>query len=226
MEQKGMVLIADDEERIRRMVRDYLGGCGYEVYESRNGREAMETFTAMNSRIDVILLDVMMPEMDGFSFLKEVRAISDVPVIMLTARTADRDQVDCLKQGADDFITKPFSLSVLEAHIESVLKRCNRIRQEELAAGTLRIREKEMLVLQDGEVLELTPKEYDLLLFLVKNPRMVHTREQILNQIWNFDYDGDLRTVDTHIKQLRAKLSEENQFIHTVHGKGYRFECQ
>lgn len=218
------IFIVDDEIRIRRMLSDYLRGNGYDTIEAVDGKDALEVFYANNTEIDIILLDVMMPEKDGFEVLKEIREISEIPVIMLTAKSEEYDQLNYFKGGADDFIPKPFSPSILLAHIEAVLKRCIREKKDSIQAGELIIEEDKMKVMEGGEEIELTPKEYDLLLYFLHNEGVVLTREIILNAVWSFDYMGDSRTVDTHIKQLRAKLGDCGSYIKTVHGVGYRFE--
>lgn len=230
MEQKGMVLIADDEERIRRMVRDYLGGCGYEVYESRNGREAMETFTAMNSRIDVILLDVMMPEMDGFQVCREIRRESDVPIIMITARGEDFEKIMGLDIGADDYIVKPFSPGEVMARVRAVLRRVekeNEGSERVLQAADLRINLEDYSVLAGGRPVRLTKREVDVLWTLVQGRNRAYTREMLLDLLWGYDYYGDPRTVDSHIKRLRAKLDavpHPSWEIRTIRNVGYKFE--
>lgn len=224
MEAKGNLLVVDDEIRIRRMLQDYLNGCSYEVIEAKDGEEAMKVFFEQNNKIDMILLDIMMPNKNGYQVLSEIRECSDVPIIMLTAKGEEYNQLDSFKHGADDFIAKPISLAVLKAHIEAVMKRCNRQKKDERKVGLLSIDEEKMSVKKQGEPLELTPKEYDLLLFFVKNEGVVFKRETILNSVWTYNYEGDIRTVDTHVKQLRAKLSEECPYIKTVHRIGYKFE--
>lgn len=222
---KGVILVVEDEERIRRMLNDFFNSCQYEVLEAENGRKALEVFYANNSKIDIILLDVMLPYMDGFEVLSTIREVSLVPIIMVTAKGEEYDQLYGFKQGADDYISKPFSPTILLAHIEAVLKRCgNNEKKEKLKLGNVEVDEETMIVHVCDEVVELTPKEYDLLVFLMKNEKIVLNREKILNSVWNYDYTGDTRTVDTHVKQIRAKLTNKCNYIKTVHGIGYRFE--
>lgn len=220
------IFIVDDESRIRRMLTDFLNGNGYETIEGIDGRDALEVFYANNTEIDLILLDVMMPEKNGYQVLKEIREISNVPVIMLTARSEEEDQLICFKGGADDFVAKPFSPSLLLAHIEAVLKRCIGQRERPIEAGAVKVDTEKMEVKAGEEIIELTPKEYDLLLYFLQNENVVLTRETILDAVWSFDYMGDIRTVDTHVKQLRFKLGIWSRYIKTVHGVGYKLEVE
>ncbi|HWT73841.1 MAG TPA: response regulator transcription factor [Mobilitalea sp.] len=218
----GTILIAEDEARIRRMLKDFLSSCNYNVIEAEDGEQALELFYANNNKIDLILLDIMMPKKDGFGVLKEIRDISITPVIMLTAKSQEYDQLNGFRQGADDYITKPFSPVILLAHIEAVLKRCKNNMEDTLTVGDIIIDKVGMTVKVNNGRIYLTPKEYDLLLYLINNMDIVLSREQILNKVWNYDYLGDSRTVDTHIKQLRSKIG--TRYIQTIHGRGYRFE--
>ncbi|MBQ8895001.1 MAG: response regulator transcription factor [Clostridia bacterium] len=219
------LLVADDDRRIRQMLSLYLKGHGYNVLEAENGEQALDVFYANSSRIDLVLLDVMMPGRDGFSVLEELRDTSLIPVIMVTAKDQEYDQLKGFKCGADDYISKPFSPTILLARIESVLRRCSpKAGNEVLHCGTMELRMKSKSLKVDGQYVPLTQKEFDLLAYLMNNPREVLTRNQILNAIWNYDYEGDPRTVDTHIKQLRAKLKANGTFIRTIHGLGYLFD--
>ena len=218
---KGTILIAEDEARIRRMLKDFLTSCNYRVLEAEDGRQALEIFYANNNRLDLILLDVMMPYKDGLEVLAAVREVSLMPVILLTAKSQEYDQLNGFKHGADDYITKPFSPVLLLAHIEAVLKRCRDRTEETKHFGEIEIDKTGMIIKVGGKELYLTPKEYDLLIYLTDHCNLVLSREQILNDVWNYDYIGDGRTVDTHIKQLRSKLGTE--IIQTIHGRGYRF---
>lgn len=220
----GTILIAEDESRIRRMLKDYLSSCGYQVLEAEDGGKAMEIFYSENSKIDLILLDVMMPIKDGFEVLNEIRDVSRIPVIMLTAKSQEYDQLFGFRHGADDYITKPFSPVILLAHIEAVLSRCRMKQNELITFGNITIDKTGMIVKLNNEKISLTPKEYDLLIYMVNNIDTVLSREKILNSVWNYDFFGDGRTVDTHVKQLRAKIGAE--YIRTIHGRGYRFEVK
>jgi len=176
--------------------------------------------------VDVILLDIMMPEIDGFDVLAEIRENSSTPVIMLTARGEEYDELSGFKLGADDYISKPFSPTILLARIEAVLKRSSKGKTEIVQEGVISIHTLKKEVTCNNKNLELTPKEYELILYFVQNREIVLTREQILDIVWGYDYEGDLRTVDTHVKQLRAKLQDYSSYIRTIHGTGYKFEVK
>lgn len=224
MAAKAEILIVDDEERIRRMLRDYLRSEGYHVIETGNGLEAVDIFAAKNAEIDLVLLDLMLPGQNGFEVLKEIRRISELPVIMLTARGEEYAEIHGLRQGADDYIAKPVSPTLLLAHIEAVLKRYAGNKGRVLHIGNIQVYLEKMKVKIGENIVDFTPKEYELLLYMASREGMVLTREQLLNGVWSYDYVGDIRTVDTHIKQLRGKLKEATAQIKTVYGVGYRFE--
>ena len=215
------ILIVDDEIRIRRMLKDFLKNYGYTIIEAENGEQALEIFYQNNSKIDLILLDIMMPKVSGIDVLNEIRQYSLVPIIMLTAKCEEYDEITGLRGGADDYITKPFSPTILLARIETVLKRTQKIKDENIVEGKLTINLSSKEVLISGKTVNLTPKEFDLILYFVQNKNLVLSRQTILNAVWNYNYDGDERTVDTHIKQLRAKIGKEH--VKTVHGLGYKF---
>ncbi len=220
------ILIAEDEERMRRLVKDFLIKEGYNVYEAADGQEAMEILETKMGQLSLVILDVMMPHYDGWSLLRHIRKKdSNLPVIMLTARSEDSDEVFGLELGASDYITKPFSPIVLMARIKLLLRQ----KPETSGSGVkdfqgLVIDEVARIVTNNGERLDLSPKEYELLVYLAVNRKVALSREQILNALWGYDYFGDLRTVDTHIKKLRAKLGDKGDLIETVRGYGYRFE--
>lgn len=218
------ILVADDEARIRRMLTDFLTSCGYHIMEAKDGVEAVDVFYSNNSKIDCILLDVMMPGMNGLEVLEEIRSVSLVPVILLTAKSEEYDQLAGFKAGADDYITKPFSPTLLLARLEAVLKRCSKSSDKLISVGDIVVDEIKKEVRKKGKTLNLTPKEFELLSYFVLNRGVTLSREQILNAVWNYDYCGDLRTVDTHVKQLRAKLEECSGYIKTVYRFGYQFE--
>lgn len=220
------ILIADDEERIRRLVSDFLRRDGYTVLQAADGGQAMELIDQRLSSINLIILDVMMPVYDGWSVLRHIRAKSrDVPVMMLTARAEDTDEVFGFDLGADDYITKPFSPIVLSARVRALEKRCQQNGDSsEFICGDLSISEIRREVTVAGRTVELTPKEYELLIYFKNNQNIAASRESILNAVWGYDYFGDLRTVDTHVKKLRAKLGPCGTMIQTVRGYGYRFE--
>ena len=218
------ILIADDEARMRALVRDYLRMKGFQVLEAENGREALEVFQR-EPDIALILLDVMMPEMDGFETLKELRHISDVPVLMLTARAEEQDELQGFSLGADEYIAKPFSPKVLIARIDAILKRtAANTEGEVLEIAGIRLDERAHEVTVDGKKVELSFKEFELLRYFLENQGIALSREKILNHVWNYDYFGDARTIDTHVKKLRAKMGEKGALIRTIWGMGYKFE--
>jgi hypothetical protein len=218
------ILIADDEARMRALVRDYLRMKGFQVLEAENGREALEVFQR-EPDIALILLDVMMPEMDGFETLKELRHISDVPVLMLTARAEEQDELQGFSLGADEYIAKPFSPKVLLARIDAILKRTSAgAGDEQLEAAGICLDERAHEVTVDGKKVELSFKEFELLRYFLENQGIALSREKILNHVWNYDYFGDARTIDTHVKKLRAKMGEKGALIRTIWGMGYKFE--
>ena len=222
------ILIADDEARIRRLVSDFLKRDGHTILEAADGREAMQLIENRRAGLDLAILDVMMPGMDGFEILRELRgqenAGEHLPVMLLTARAEDADQVRGLEEGADDYVTKPFSPIVLAARVRTLLKREGRAAAPIEQFGALSINELRREVQVDGTPVDLTPKEYELLVYFKNNRAIALSRESILNAVWGYDYFGDLRTVDTHVKKLRAKLDGCGSMTETVRGYGYRFE--
>lgn len=216
------ILVADDEERIRRLVCDFLKKEGIATLEASNGREALDIFS--QSPVNLVILDVMMPECDGWSTCREIRKESDVPIIMLTARGEESDELFGFELGADEYISKPFSPQVLVARVQALLRRMgNGFKHLERFEG-LEIDKEARYVNVDGIRLELSPKEFELLAYLAENEGKALSRDQILNVVWDYNYYGDPRTVDTHIKNLRLKLGVKGEFIQTVRGVGYRFE--
>lgn len=219
------ILIADDEERIRRLVSDFLRRDGYTVLQAADGGQAMELIDQKLGSIDLIILDVMMPVYDGWSVLRHIRSKNtEIPVMMLTARTEENDEVFGFDLGADDYITKPFSPIVLSARVRAIEKRCHQRSEGVYQAGELSVNEIRREVCVAGQTVDLTPKEYELLIYFKNNQNIAVSRENILNAVWGYDYFGDLRTVDTHVKKLRAKLGDCGKMIETVRGFGYRFE--
>ena len=222
------ILIADDEARIRRLVSDFLKRDGHTIIEAADGKTALELIENRRPTLDLAILDVMMPGMDGFEVLREVReqetGDNHLPVMLLTARAEDADQVRGLEGGADDYVTKPFSPIVLAARVRTLLKREGRAASPIETIGCLSVNELRREVLVEGQPVELTPKEYELLIYFKKNRSIALSRESILNAVWGYDYFGDLRTVDTHVKKLRAKLGDCGSMIETVRGYGYRFD--
>lgn len=221
---KKKVLIVEDEALMADVVRDYFRSDGYETTETRNGLEAIDIF--YSDSFDLVLLDVMLPEIDGFSLCRYIRKKSDVPVIMITARSDEEDKLTGYEMGADDYITKPFSPKVLIAKANALLRRSGGHVCEDkiVSAAGIVINDTSHTVTVDGEYVELTPKEYELLLNFMQNIGIVFSRDTLLSKIWGYDYFGDLRTVDTHIKKLRAKLGEKAGHIKTLIKAGYKFE--
>ncbi|OOO00716.1 MAG: DNA-binding response regulator [Epulopiscium sp. Nele67-Bin004] len=218
-----MILIVDDETRMRRLVGDFLKREGYEVLEAKDGKEALQLVSDNHENIDLVLLDVMMPYYNGWEVLKELRKNHTMPIMMLTARGEEYDQLQSFSDGADDFVAKPFSPMVLMARIKAILKRTN-IQEETISDTGLVVNKDARRVYLDGEELILTFKEYELLLYLQDNKNIALSRDQILSGVWQYDYFGNLRTVDTHIKQLRAKLGEKGDYIRTIRGVGYSYQ--
>ncbi len=216
------ILVVDDEIRIRRLVSSFLLKSGYEVLEAADGEEALSTLLSKKDSVALVILDVMMPGMDGFETLIEIKKHVKTPVIMLTAKSEEEDQLKGFRLGADDYVTKPFSPSVLVAKVNSILRRTEDT-ADKLACGNIVINEAAHEVHVAGALIQLTHKEFELLKYLMENKGIALSRERILNAVWNYDYFGDLRTVDTHIKQLRAKLGEEGEKITTVRSIGYKF---
>ena len=223
-EQKISILIADDEVKIARVLRDFLTAAGYDILVACDGEAALDTYYRHNREIDLILLDIMMPGRDGISVLQEIRKTSLVPVIMLTARGEEYDQVKGFQSGADDYIVKPFSQSVLLLRIETLLKRLGKGTACQLTIGELSLNTMRRTVSLSGCPLSLTRREFDLLFYFAVNVGQTVTREQLLDNVWGYDFDGDARTVDTHIKQLRSKLGSYASALKTVYRVGYQFD--
>lgn len=217
------ILVVDDEERVRKLVKDYLAIKGYTVLEAGNGQDAVEIFLN-DKNIDLIILDVMMPVMDGYETLKTIRKYSRVPVIMLTARTDEDDELRGFGLEADEYIGKPFSPKILVARVEAILRRYNGAADETIEAGGIVMDKSAHTVTVDGQPVELSVKEYDLLQYFLENRGKALGRESILTSVWNYDFFGDARTIDTHVKKLRAKLGDKGDYIKTIWGMGYKFE--
>lgn len=221
---ENKILIAEDEEKIRKLVAGYLVREGYRVVEAGDGMEALEKF-GDGEGIVLVILDVMMPRQDGFETCRKIREISDVPILMLTARDTEADELDGFSCGADEYISKPFSPAILVTRVKNLLRRTSGDLSD-LTLGGVEIRYRERSVLVDGKRVMMTPREFDLLYYLVRNKNLALTRDQILSTVWDMDYAGDDRTVDTHIKCLRAKLGPYASSIVTVRKVGYKFEWQ
>ena len=217
------ILVVDDEARMRKLVKDFLTIKGYQVIEAGDGEEAVEIFFQQKD-IALILLDVMMPKMDGWEVLKTIRLHSKVPIIMLTARGEERDELQGFDIGVDEYISKPFSPKILVARVEAILRRSNHVVGEVMNVGGIEINKAAHQVTIDGKPIELSYKEFELLTYFVENQGIALSREKILNNVWNYDYFGDARTIDTHVKKLRSKLGEKGDYIKTIWGMGYKFE--
>ncbi len=219
------ILIVDDEERMRKLLRDFLVKANYRVIEAADGEAALNTFYNDNS-IDLIILDVMMPKMDGWEVLEAIRKVSRVPVIMLTARAEERDELKGFSLGVDEYITKPFSPRILVARVEALLRRTKDQKPETLDIGGIVINKAAHTVSIDGEPVDLSFKEFELLTYFIENKGLALSRETILNNVWNYNYYGDARTIDTHVKKLRSKLGSKGDYIKTIWGMGYKFEVE
>lgn len=222
---KNKILIVDDEVRIRKIVRDFLQKENYEILEAEDGEQAVDIFCS-NNDIVLIILDVMMPKMDGWEVCKEIRKLSKVPIVMLTAKSEERDELLGFELGVDEYITKPFSPKVLTARVGAILKRTQGEDGESLCINGIEVDKKAHIVRLDGEVVELSYKEFELLSFFMENRDVALSREKILNNVWNYDYFGDARTIDTHVKKLRSKMGEKGNYIKTIWGMGYKFEVE
>ncbi len=218
------ILVVDDESRMRKLVRDFLVKSGFDVIEAQDGEEAVDLFFGEKD-IALIVLDVMMPKMDGWQVCREIRAYSKVPIIMLTARSDERDELQGFELGVDEYITKPFSPRILVARIEAILRRTRKQEQNELITyGGITVNKTAHQVMIDGRQIELSYKEFELLTYFMENKGIALSRERILNHVWNYDYFGDARTIDTHVKKLRSKLGEKGNVIKTIWGMGYKME--
>lgn len=219
------ILVVDDESRMRKLIRDFLVKSGYEVLEAEDGEQAVDTFMLVKD-IALIILDVMMPKMDGWQVCREIRKNSKVPIIMLTAKSNEADELKGFELGVDEYISKPFSPKILVARVEAVLRRSNAVAPDEVIyAGDIVIDKSAHQVTIDGKVIELSYKEFELLTYFAENQGLALSREKILNNVWNYDYFGDARTIDTHVKKLRSKLGEKGgEYIKTIWGMGYKFE--
>ncbi|MCI5568369.1 MAG: response regulator transcription factor [Candidatus Alectryocaccobium sp.] len=222
MEQKK-ILVVDDESRMRKLVRDFLTMKNFMVIEAADGEEALEKFYA-DRTIDLIILDVMMPKLDGWQTAKEIRAVSKVPIIMLTAKDTERDELKGFELGVDEYISKPFSPRILTARVEAILRRTSPNEEPVTEVAGIRIDNMARTVSIDGKEIELSYKEFELLNYFIEHQGIALSREKILNNVWNYDYYGDARTIDTHVKKLRSKMGEKGNYIKTVWGMGYKFE--
>ena len=220
------ILIVDDEARMRKLVKDFLMAKGYKILEAEDGEKALEVFEKNKNNISLILLDVMMPKLDGWSVLRQIRQESKIPIIMLTARGEEQDELFGFELGVDEYISKPFSPKILVARVEAILKRTNQDTKEIKSYGGIEIDQEGRTVTVDGKLVELSLREYELLIYLVSNENIALSRDKILNNVWNYDYYGDSRTIDSHIKKIRHKLGKKGKYIKTIRGIGYKFEIK
>ena len=218
------VLVVDDESRMRKLVRDFLVKKDFEVFEAGDGAEAIDVFFATKD-IALVILDVMMPKMDGWQVCREIRSYSQVPIIMLTAKSDERDELLGFELGVDEYISKPFSPKILVARVEAILRRTSGLAADDvIRAGGIEVNKAAHEVTIDGKSIELSYKEFELLTYFIENQGIALSREKILNSVWNYDYFGDARTIDTHVKKLRSKLGAKGDYIKTIWGMGYKFE--
>ncbi len=220
------ILIVDDESRMRKLIKDFLTAKGYCILEAEDGEKALQVFEQNSEKIDLILLDVMMPKLDGWSVLRQIRQTLQIPIIMLTARGEEQDELFGFELGVDEYISKPFSPKILVARVEAILKRTQGEQKEVKDYGGIEIDKEGRTVTVDGKVLELSLREYELLVYLVENENIALSRDKILNNVWNYDYYGDSRTIDSHIKKIRHKLGKRGKYIKTMRGVGYKFEIK
>ncbi|MCD8249938.1 MAG: response regulator transcription factor [Lachnospiraceae bacterium] len=222
--EKLKILVVDDESRMRKLVKDFLVKNNYEVFEAEDGEQAVDIFFEQKD-IALIILDVMMPKMDGWQVCREIRAYSKVPIIMLTAKGDEQDELQGFELGVDEYVTKPFSPKILVAHVEAILRRSNLLVSEDiLKAGGIELNKSAHQVSIEGRDVDLSYKEFELLAYFMENQGIALSREKILNNVWNYDYFGDARTIDTHVKKLRSKLGDKGELIKTIWGIGYKFE--
>lgn len=224
MMEKLKILVVDDESRMRKLVRDFLVKQNYEVLEAGDGEQALDIFFEQKD-IALLILDVMMPKIDGWQVCREIRNYSKVPIIMLTAKGDEQDELQGFDLGVDEYITKPFSPKILVARVEAILRRTNLLASEDvISAGGIELNKAAHQVKIDGRDVELSYKEFELLAYFMENQGIALSREKILNNVWNYDYFGDARTIDTHVKKLRSKLGDKGETIKTIWGMGYKFE--
>ena len=222
----ALILIVDDQTRMRKIIKDFLVVKNYKIIEAKDGEEALEVFETNKEKINLVILDVMMPKIDGWTVLRKIRQESKVPVIMLTARGEEQDELFGFELGVDEYISKPFSPKILVARIQAILKRTNTKKEEVRNLGGIQIDEIGRTVTVDGKLIELSLREYELLKYLLDNEKVALSRDKILNNVWNYDYYGDSRTIDSHIKKIRHKLGKKGKYIETIRGVGYKFEVK
>ncbi len=220
------ILVVDDESRMRKLIKDFLLQKGFSILEAEDGEKALEVFEENKNKIGLILLDVMMPKLDGWSVLRQIRQESKVPIIMLTARGEEQDELFGFELGVDEYISKPFSPKILVARVEAILKRIQGEEKKITDYGGIKIDVEGRTVSVDGKKVEMSLREYELLKYLVDNEGIALSRDKILNNVWNYDYYGDSRTIDSHIKKIRHKLGKKGKYIETMRGVGYKFEIK
>ena len=224
---EASILVADDELRMRKLVKDFLKQKNYHIIEAEDGEQALNKFGENQNKINLVILDVMMPKLDGWSVLRQIRQMDkNVPIIMLTARAEEQDELFGFELGVDEYITKPFSPKILVARVEAILKRTNPVKKELKSYGGIKIDNDARTLTVDGKNVELSFREYELLKYLVDNENIALSRDKILNTVWNYDYYGDSRTIDSHIKKIRHKLGKKGKYIQTIRGIGYKFEMK
>ena len=221
-----IILVVDDESRMRKLIKDFLMKKGFSILEAGDGEEALKIYEENDNKIKLVLLDVMMPKLDGWSVLRQIRQISEVPIIMLTARGEEQDELFGFELGVDEYISKPFSPKILVARVEAILKRTIGDTKELKDYGGIVIDPEGRTVSVDGKFVEMSLREYELLKYLVDNENIALSRDKILNNVWNYDYYGDSRTIDSHIKKIRHKLGKKGKYIETMRGVGYKFEVK
>ena len=220
------ILVVDDESRMRKLLKDFLSAKGYQILEAEAGEKAIEVFEENRNKIKLILLDVMMPKLDGWSVLRKIRQDSNLPVIMLTARGEEQDELFGFELGVDEYISKPFSPKILVARVEAILKRTYGDTKEIKDYDGITIDQEGRTVKVDDKPIDLSLREYELLKYLLDNENIALSRDKILNNVWNYDYYGDSRTIDSHIKKIRHKLGKKGKYIETIRGIGYKFEIK
>jgi len=220
------ILVVDDEQRMRKLVKDFLKAKGYGILEAEDGEKALEVFEENQNKITLILLDVMMPKLDGWSVLRQIRQTSKVPIIMLTARGEEQDELFGFELGVDEYIAKPFSPKILVARVEAILKRTTKDVAEVKQYAGIEIDKEGRTIKIEGKPIELSLREYELFIYLIENENIALSRDKILNNVWNYDYFGDSRTIDSHIKKIRHKLGKKGKYIKTIRGVGYKFEVK
>lgn len=220
------ILVVDDEQRMRKLIKDFLKAKGYSILEAEDGEKALEVFEENRNKITLILLDVMMPKLDGWSVLRQIRQNSKVPIIMLTARGEEQDELFGFELGVDEYIAKPFSPKILVARVEAILKRTTKDVAEVKHCAGIEIDKEGRTIKIEGKPIELSLREYELFIYLIENENIALSRDKILNNVWNYDYFGDSRTIDSHIKKIRHKLGKKGKYIKTIRGVGYKFEVK